>query len=314
MRPPVPLSAVRTFEAAARRRSFKDAASELNLSASAVSHAVRKLEQALGVALFERDSHGIALTAAGEALLEHVSRAFEEMNRGFDLVATRAPQLLRLHCAPSFAAQWLTPRLARFMASHPDFEVRLAAGMDYARFITDEFDADIVYGPPRGEGLIVMPLGQETVTPLCTPERARRIREAADLPGQPLIQSDNKLVRWPLWFERNGLRAPPSAGLRFDRSFLAITAAADDLGIALESTLLAERELASGRLVAPLAERASNVDYTGHYLVFPALMRRRTPLCVFARWLAAELRVALPPELPPETPQSVRAQQPAPAR
>lgn len=69
MRPPVPLSAVRTFEAAARRRSFKDAASELNLTASAVSHAVRKLEQALGVALFERDSHGIALTAAGEALL-----------------------------------------------------------------------------------------------------------------------------------------------------------------------------------------------------------------------------------------------------
>lgn len=314
MRPPVPLSAVRTFEAAARRRSFKGAASELNLTASAVSHAVRKLEQALGVALFERDSNGIALTAAGEALLEHVSRAFEEMNRGFDLVATRAPQLLRLHCAPSFAAQWLTPRLARFMASHPDFEVRLAAGMDYARFITDEFDADIVYGPPRGVGLIVMPLGQETVTPLCTPERARRIREAADLAGQSLIQSDNKLVRWPLWFERNGLRAPPSAGLRFDRSFLAITAAADDLGIALESTLLAERELASGRLVAPLAERASNVEYTGHYLVFPALTRRRTPLCVFARWLAAELRVALPPELPAEAPQPTPAQQPVPAR
>ncbi|MEQ4597559.1 MAG: LysR family transcriptional regulator, partial [Methylobacteriaceae bacterium] len=81
-----------------------------------------------------------------------------------------------------------------------------------------------------------------------------------------------------------------------------------------KSTLLAERELASGRLVAPLAERASNVEYTGHYLVFPALTRRRTPLCVFARWLAAELRVALPPELPPETQQPVRAQQPAPAR
>lgn len=297
MRPPVPLSAVRTFEAAARRRSFKDAASELNLTASAVSHAIRKLEQALGVLLFERDSHGIALTAAGEALLDHVSRAFEELNRGFDLVATRAPQLLRLHCAPSFAAQWLTPRLARFMAGHPDFEVRLAAGMDYARFITDEFDADIVYGPPRGEGLVVMPLAQETVTPLCTPERATEIRVPADLLGHPLIQSDNKLVRWPLWFERNGLRAPPPSGLRFDRSFLAITAAADGLGVALESTLLAERELASGRLIAPLAASASNVHYTGHHLVFPSLTRRPTPLRVFARWLAAELRVDLPPEI-----------------
>ncbi|WP_336491333.1 LysR substrate-binding domain-containing protein [Methylobacterium nigriterrae] len=297
MRPPVPLSAVRTFEAAARRRSFKAAASELNLTPSAVSHAVRKLEQALGTALFERDGHSLDLTAAGEALLDHVSRGFEEINRGFDLVATRAPQLLRLHCAPSFAAQWLTPRLARFLAEHPGFEVRLAAGMDYARFITDEFDADIVYGPPRGEGLVIMPLGQETVTPLCDPERAARISEPADLFDHVLIQSDNKLVRWPLWFERNGIRAPPSAGLRFDRSFLAITAAVDGLGIALESTFLAERELASGRLVAPLADRATNVQYNGHHLVFPAATRRRGPLRVFARWLAAELGADLPEEV-----------------
>ncbi|KAB1070060.1 LysR substrate-binding domain-containing protein [Methylobacterium planeticum] len=297
MRPPVPLSAVRTFEAAARRRSFKAAASELNLTASAVSHAVRKLEQALGVALFEREGNRIGLTAAGEALLDHVSRAFEEMSRGFDLVATRAPQLLRLHCAPSFAAQWLTPKLTRFFAEHPGVEVRLAAGMDYARFITDEFDADIVYGPPRGEGLIVMPLGHETVTPLCNPERAARIKAPADLFEHALIQSDNKLVRWPLWFERNNLPAAPLAGLRFDRSFLAISAAADGLGVALESTLLAERELASGRLVAPLADRATNVRYNGHHLVFPAVARRRMPLRVFARWLAAELGTDLPAEI-----------------
>ncbi|GJE61253.1 LysR substrate-binding domain-containing protein [Methylobacterium trifolii] len=291
MRPPVPLSAVRTFEAAARRRSFKSAADELNLTASAVSHAIRKMEQALGVALFERDGHGVALTPAGEALLDHVGRAFEELNRGLDLVTSRGPQLLRLHCAPSFAAQWLTPRLARFLAEHPGLEVRLAAGMDYARFLTDEFDADIVYGPPRGEGLFRMALGEERVTPLCDPERAARIREPADLFAHMLIQSDNKLVRWPLWFERNDLRAPPPAGIRFDRSFLAIAAAADGLGVALESTLLAERELASGRLVAPLAGRAEDVLYNGHHLVFPAAARRRAPLRTFAHWLAREMRI-----------------------
>lgn len=297
MRLPVPLAAVRTFEAAARRRSFKAAAGELNLTASAVSHAVRKMEQALGAALFERDGKGVELTAAGEALLDHVGRAFDELNRGFDLVSTRGSQLLRLHCAPSFAAQWLTPRLARFLAEHPGFEVRLAAGMDYARFTNDEFDADIVYGPPRGEGLVLMPLGEETVTPLCDPARAARIVTPADLSGHVLIQSDNKLVRWALWFERNGLKAPPPLGVRFDRSFLAIAAAADGLGVALESTLLAERELASGRLVAPLAGRARDVGYVGHHLVFPASARRRAPLRIFARWLAGELGVALAPEL-----------------
>lgn len=297
MRSPIPLPAVRTFEAAARRRSFKDAASELNLTASAVSHAIRKLESALGVILFTRDGSGISLTAAGEALLDHVSRAFEEMNRGFDLVATRTPHLLRLHCAPSFAAQWLVPRLARFLAHHPDFEVRLAAGMDYARFITDEFDADIIYGPPRGQGLIVVPLRSETVTPLCAPSLATDIREPADLLSRMLIQSDNKLVRWPHWFERNGLHAPAPARLRFDRSFLAIAAAVDGLGIALESTLLAERELAEGRLVAPLVGRAADVTYTGHQLVLPASTRRRLPLGIFARWLAKELDIGLPPEI-----------------
>ena len=109
MRPPVPLSAVRIFEAAARRRSFKAAAGELNLSPSAVSHALRKMEETLGVALFERVGQGIAPTPAGEALRDHVGRAFAELDRGFDLVANRGPQLLRLHCAPSFAASSRAP-------------------------------------------------------------------------------------------------------------------------------------------------------------------------------------------------------------
>lgn len=297
MRPPVPLSAIRIFEAAARRRSFKAAAGELNLSPSAVSHALRKMEEALGVVLFERVGQGIVPTPAGEALCDHVGRAFAELNRGFDLVANRGPQLLRLHCAPSFAAQWLAPRLARFLSAHPGFEVRLAAGMDYARFITDEFDADIVYGPPRGEGLVRMPLGPETVTPLCDPARAARIREPADLLAQTLIQSDNKQVRWTHWFERNQLAAQPNAGIRFDRSFLALAAAADGLGVALESTRLAEREVAAGRLVAPLAGRSQDISYVGHHFVCPADVRRRAPLRVFARWLAEELEITLSPDL-----------------
>ncbi|MGU3546164.1 hypothetical protein [Methylobacterium sp. A52T] len=86
-----------------------------------------------------------------------VGRAFAELNRCSDLGA---------------------PRLARFLSAHPDFEVRLAAGIDYARLITDAFDADIVSGPPRGEDPVRMPLGPETVTllrdPLGRPASASR--------------------------------------------------------------------------------------------------------------------------------------------
>ena len=287
----LPLSAIRIFEAAARRRSFKEAAGELNLTASAVSHAMNRLEDTLGVPLFERAGQRSAPTIAGEVLFDHVSRAFAELNRGLDMISTRGPQLLRLHCAPSFAAQWLTPRLAQFLRERPAMELRLASGVDYTRFTDNEFDADIVYGVPRGEGLLLMPLGLETVTPLCDPDRARQISEPADLFKQPLIQSDTKLVRWPHWFDKNGLAAPPAAALRFDRSFLALTAAADGLGVALESTRLAEREISSGRLVAPLTGRSEDICYTGHHLIYPPSARRCLPLRIFAHWLAGELSI-----------------------
>jgi LysR family glycine cleavage system transcriptional activator len=256
----VPIATLRVFEAAARRQSFHAAATELNLTPSAVSHAIRKMEESLGVVLFERVGRGVSLSSEGQTLMGYTERAFDEFQRGFEAVSGRAPRLLRLHCAPSFAAQWLTPRLARFFARSTEVEVRLAAGVEYARFDTGEFDADIIYGLPRQEGLVVLPLKEETVTPLCAPHIAETIESPTDLLRHPLIQSDNKQVRWPAWFGLNGIAVPStSRGSRFDRSFLAIAAAADGLGVALESTLLAEREILRGRLVAPLAGRSEDI-------------------------------------------------------
>ena len=291
----VPLSILRAFEAAGRTGSFRSAALELGLTPSAVSHAVRKLEQTLGASLFVRDGRAVHLSAEGEALMRHVGRAFEELRRGLELVSTRGPQLLRLHCAPSFAACWLSPRLARFLRDHPGIEVRLAAGTDYTRFLNEEFDADIVYGPPRQEGLVDVPLGEETVTPMCAPELARTIRTPTDLAAQVLIESEAKQVRWSDWFARNGLPAPRPQGVRFDRSFLAIAAAVDGLGVTLESTRLAERDLTSGRLVRPLAGIAEDVRYVGHHLVFPRSARQRHSLRLFTKWLGQELDLKVEP-------------------
>jgi LysR family glycine cleavage system transcriptional activator len=291
----VHLPLLRIFEAAGRRQSFQAAAAELNLTPSAVSHAIRKLEQTLGVVLFERSGRSVRLSAEGESLLTHTERAFEELHRGLEQVSARAPQVLRLHCAPSFAAQWLTPRLAEFMRQCPQVDMRLSAGTDYARFDTDDFDADIIYGLPRQDGVHVLPLSEETLTPLCAPHIAQSIEVPADILRHPLIQSDNKQIRWPAWFGLNGLQVPSLRGSRFDRSFLAIGAAANGLGVALESTLLAEREIARGRLVAPLAGRSKEIRYVGHYLVFPKALEQRNTLRIFARWLAHELHVDLTP-------------------
>ena len=161
----VPISAIRAFEAAARTGSFRDAANELHLTPSAVSHAIRKLESTMSTTLFERSARSVRLTPAGENLMRHAGAAFDNLRRGMEEVAGRGPQLLRVHCAPSFAAQWLAPRLAQFLAAEPKLEVRLAASTEYARFSNDDFDVDVVYGQPRGEGIEIIPLGEETVTP-----------------------------------------------------------------------------------------------------------------------------------------------------
>ena len=295
MRPHLPLTALRAFEAATRTGSFRLAADDLGLTPSAVSHAIRGLESSLGTVLFEREGRSIRLTAEGETLMRHVERGFGELQLGIGSVAARRPQLLKLHCAPSFAAQWLVPRLGRLLKECQGLELRIAAGADYTKFLADEFDADVVYGAPPpdfygGSGhLVVIPLGTETVTPLCAPALAAEIRTARDLFGQVLIESDNKRVRWPAWFAANGLRAPAPRGSRFDRSFMAIAAAVDGLGVTLESTRLAERDLDAGQLVAPLAGRAQDVAYVGHYLVYPPQARHRRSVRTFAQWIAAEL-------------------------
>lgn len=285
------LTLLRAFEAAARTGSFQEAAIELHLSPSAVSHAIRKLEQDLGAALFHRDGRRVKLSPDGLALMRHVGPAFDDLRRGVDLVSMRGPKVLRVHSAPSFAAQWLTPRLPRFLAAYPDIEILLSAGIDYTRFVNDEFDVDIVYGRPTLEGVIVLPLGEETVTPLCAPKFTSLVRRTEDLFDHALIDSDNKKVRWPDWFAANGLTAPPPHGMRFDRSFLAISAAVSGLGIALESTRLAEKEIVEGSLVPVLSGKARDVHYIGHYLVFPRLAMRRQPLQLFKEWVTRELEL-----------------------
>jgi LysR family transcriptional regulator, glycine cleavage system transcriptional activator len=288
----LPLTALRAFEAATRTGSFRLAADDLGLTPSAVSHAIRGLERDLGTMLFEREGHSIRLTPEGETLMRHVERGFGELQLGVGSVAARRPLLLKLHSAPSFAAQWLVPRLGRLLEECEGLELRIAAGTDYTKFLADEFDADVVYGAPASDlhgGLAVVPLGTEVVTPLCAPSLAPAIRNARDLFDQVLIESDSKRIRWPAWFAANGLPAPPPRGPRFDRSFISISAAADGLGVALESTRLAERELASGRLVQPLKGVCEDVVYTGHWLVFPRAKRYARSMVLFLGWLTREL-------------------------
>ncbi|MGI4718556.1 MAG: LysR substrate-binding domain-containing protein [Janthinobacterium lividum] len=294
----LPLTALRIFEAAGRTGSFAAAADEVDLSPSAVSHAIRKLEEAIGLKLFVRTTRSLSLTREGSLLLEHVQRGFEEIQRGLRLALPEPAVVpLRLHTAPTFGTQWLMPRLARFVAEHPGIKLQFSADTRYATFDNDDYDIDVVYGEPEASRHEKIPLAIEELTPLCTPELAKGINAAQDLYAAPLIQSAGQSVQWKGWFGANNMAIPGEYALAFDRSAMAIAAAVDGLGVVLESTLLAERELASGRLVAPLRGKSTSVRYVGHYLVHPRSHHQHAALTRFKEWLLAELALCAVPAL-----------------
>ena len=144
-----PLAALQAFEAIARRKSFSLAASELHLTASAVSHQVAKLEGLLGLRLFERSARGVELTPAGLNYLQRVGNALGVINAATDDLRHGVQDTLYLHCSPSFASLWLMPRLANFTAQHPNVSLVLSASHIHSDFQLGQMDIDIRYGLPN---------------------------------------------------------------------------------------------------------------------------------------------------------------------
>ncbi|MBI2308550.1 MAG: transcriptional regulator GcvA [Rhodocyclales bacterium] len=291
----VPLKAVQAFEAAARLSSFALAAEELFVTPSAVSHQVKLLEEQFGVRLFHRVHRAVVLTDAGRRYAEEVSAAFGRIETATrELGRTAKSDILTVHSTPSFATQWLMPRLARFSALNPDIDVRLNASYPPpADLLTSGVDIDIRYGTKRLQppGTMVLAFPPETIVPLCSPELANGehpIRTPEDLRHHTLIHSEVCLVNWRDWMRQHRkVQLDISRGPRFDRSFMAISAAVDGLGVCLESLLLAQRELETGRLVAPFGLDGPKIQgYTLNLLKSRADLPK---IRSFQDWLFAEL-------------------------
>lgn len=291
----LPLKAIQAFEAAARHGAFASAAAELYVTPSAVSHQVKQLESHVGTQLFHRVHRAVMLTDAGKKYAAALTSAFQQMERATrDVARTEKSDILTIHCAPSIAAQWLMPRLARFSAAHPDMDVRINASTDAADLSRGMADIDIRYGqrPTTSGDVLAIPLPDEKVVPLCSPRLLRGrapLKRAEDLSRFPLIHSESCLVGWRDYFVYMGVSRPidVARGLRFDRSFMSINAAVDGLGVCLESLFLVERELESGKLIAPLGFRGLTVSgYTFHVLKTNA---NTTKVKWFREWLFAEI-------------------------
>jgi len=291
-----PLSCLLAFEAAARRLSFSAAAIELHLTPSAVSHQIAKLEQLLGLRLFERSARSIALTDAGREYMSRVSVALDAISSATDNARKGVRNALHVHAAPSFASLWLMPRLAAFAQAHPGISLSLSSSVAHSDFASGQVDIDIRYGAPNWPHLHVEPIFEERIQPMASPEfiERRRIETPEDLLHVPLIQSMVNVVQWGDWFRsRNVEFSVGRFAYRFDRTSMALDAAVQGLGVALDSSSNAAGHLHHGRLRKVFDARWC-VKVQAHFLVCPQRHLQRSEVANFVEWIRGQ---AVDPEL-----------------
>jgi len=282
-----PLSCLLAFEAAARRGSFAAAASELNLTPSAVSHQIAKLEELLDVRLFDRTGRNIALTDAGREYMGRVSLALDAISAATDNARKGVRNALHMHAAPSFATLWLMPRIASFARRNPGIALSLSASATHSDFSAGQVDIDIRYGTPNWPHLHVQPIFEERIQPMASPAflSLHRVEQPEDLLRLPLIRSAMNVVQWTDWFRsRRVLFAPGRFAYSFDRSSMALDAAVQGLGVALDSATLAAGHLGDGRLRKLFDERWC-VKVQAHFLVCPPRHLQRQEVVDFIEWM-----------------------------
>lgn len=246
-----PLNALRLFEASARLLSFKNAADELLLTPSAVSHGIQSLEQWLGVSLFTRTSKGLVLTKAGASYYPAVQMALDMLvESSARISAYQHRRHLRISAAPTFARHLLMPMLSEFQDAHPDVAVNIDTSQDCVDLSEDGADIAIRMGKGGWSGLVAEELLRETLVPVCAP-KCRAGFAAKDLEDLPLIHVTSVSEDWARWAAASGRKLPSTRqGLRFDTLQMAFDAAAHGLGVAIGRRPLIDAELQAGRLVA----------------------------------------------------------------
>ena len=291
------LNGLRAFEAAARHLSFTIAASELNVTQTAISHQIKRLEEELGLKLFIRQNRALALTPQGHDYLPGVRAAFNDLRLATDRLKRRDnDHVLTVSTLASMASKWLLPRISMFQKAHPDIDVRITTSTSMVDFKSGDVDAAIRYGRGQWPGLRADWLTADHLFPVCSPALLtgkKALRQPQDLAGHTLLHSSGGYDDdWRLWLTAAGLPANISKqpDLTFDMIFMTLQAAIDGLGVAIGRTTYVEGDLAKGRLVVPF--NISLPADAGFYLVSPEASSDSRKLKAFREWLRSQV----PPE------------------
>ena len=282
-----PIQCLLTFEALARLRSVTQAAEELCVTPSAVSHRVKQLEQIIGTRLFGRAD--FSLTTEGSEYLAHVREGLQSLQRFPGAASAPGKRKLRLAVTPTFARAVLIPRLRQFTEAYPEIDITLQISIPLLDVVAEDADLMIRFGTGRYADVEHVCLFPDDVAPLASPAYVREhgpFVRPEDLEGESLLRSP--LEPWRHWFVAHGLDWPePTEGSQFNDIGLMCDAAAAGMGVALVRLKLGAPWLENGSLVRLYAvDQIQTVPSPhAHYLCWRSGMMERWECAAFAEWL-----------------------------
>ncbi|GGE51360.1 transcriptional regulator [Agaricicola taiwanensis] len=284
-------TALIAFEAAGRHESFSRAAEELVLTEGAVSRQIGRLEEFLGVPLFTRVKNRVHLTEAGKRYWERIVQRLDDLEGDTIHLQGRPATggVIELAVIPTFANQWLIPRLPRFHARYPDTIINISERPDPFLFAGSSFDAALHYDHPAWAGMIQKALFAEELIPVCSPRitGGREGLDPSEIKGLPLLQKRGRPDAWKKWWDHVGMTEVNSrVGTRYDMFSMVIKAAVAGLGLALVPKLYVLNELRSGELIIA-CDRHVPGDKR-YCIVYPERKHEQWPLNVFLDWLNDE--------------------------
>jgi LysR family transcriptional regulator, glycine cleavage system transcriptional activator len=278
-----PLHSLEVFASAARCGTFSRAATELFVTQSAISRQVQQLEEHLGVVLFIRHKRGLRLTPDGEALLPVVEDALARLANICESLRN-AGQVLTLRMPPTFATRWFLPLLPSLRVVMPDVDVRVTTYDAWEpRFEDNDIDAAIIQGRGDWKDVEAIELMPERLTPVCSPELAKRLTVPEDVRSLPLLHCF-PIQGWGRWLEAVGISGTtPQRGQTFDTLDLALSAATRGQGVALGDLNLVRESLRDGVLVAPFDHVLE--QGLSYYLIYPTLRAQLPKIRALREWL-----------------------------
>lgn len=291
-----PLNALRAFEATSRLASAKKAAEELHVTPAAISHQIKLLENQLGFPLFRRLNKQLLLTEAGQQYAQALQDIFKRLANETEKLTRHLQSTLVLTVEPAFAIYWLIPRLDKFKKLYPDIELRIAANSQIVELEKSQYDVGIRLGKGNYLGLNSILLFHNELSPVCSPTLVKKhvLKKPSDLKFHTLLHRTAAItmkgfINWKDWLKAaNENSVDADEGIYFDTGHLAIQAAIEGQGVALERHVLVEAAIQQGKLIKPFSLSVEEKE-SGYYFVYPQDKKDDRKIQNLLSWIISEI-------------------------